>query len=114
MIYNLSTILLHAMKKSSQKPITIFQNKINKINKINNPNNFSINIDLENIKSMEIYNKYNSKPKFSILSENKKQNINKTDIIKTHIKKYRLCIIGFFCIFLASFSHSPSFHHFFE
>ena len=102
MIYNLSTILFNAMKNPNQKPLTIFQN--NPYKKFQ-PKKITIDIELANIKSMEIYNKFNTKSKFSILDKNQ-------DIIKTNVKKYKLCLIGCFYIFLASFRYLPSLSYF--
>ena len=113
MIYSLSTILFNAMKNNKDpKP-----NIINKMNSKKNPKNLSIDIELANIKSMELYNKFYIKPMFSILDKN--QNIIKPDVktdVKTNcnriVKKNGLYSIGCFCIFLASFSRLHHFSYF--
>lgn len=134
MIYNLSTILNETMKKAKEKakeksntiqiPNSFLQN-----NKIN-PHNLRIDIELANKKSLDLYNKLNSKPKFSILdlnqiinknknknedeseSENESENENKSEnkkdnqiIDKKQVNKNGLVIVGCFCLFLASFHY---------
>ena len=110
--YNLSTILNEAMKQTKQKTNTIqvphsfLENK-----KINN-HNLSIDIELANRKSLELYRKLNSKPKFIILDLNQDIDINKDksqnqEIDKKHvnINKKGILIVGCFCVFLASFHY---------
>jgi len=111
MIYNLTTILFNSMKNNKDpKPISFFQNKLNKPFQLKN---LSIDVELANIKSIELYNKFYIKPIFSILDKN--QNIIKTDVktnINKIVKKNGLYIIGCFCIFLASFSRLHHFSYF--
>jgi hypothetical protein len=107
MIYNLSTILNNTMKNTRKSniiylPNTLSQNTLSQNNKINT-HNLKIDIELANKKSLELYEKYNSKPKFSILDGNKNQDINKN--INKIINKNGLYIFGYFCIFLASFHY---------
>ena len=83
MVHNLSTILNNIMKNTRKS--------------IPNTQKIITDIELANKKSIELYKKYNSKPKFSILDGNK--NVNKI------VNKNGLFIIGYFCIFLASFHY---------
>ena len=72
--------------------------KMKKINK-------TVDIEFENKKSFDLYKKFNTKPKFSILD----QKININQIIKTtNNKKHGFCIVSCFCIFLASFPYFNS------
>ena len=102
------------MKKSKQKPIIIqVPNSFLEKNKINN-HNLTIDIELANRKSLELYSKLCAKPKFSILDANqetnqetsKNKNLNQ-EIDKKHgnINKKGILIIGCFCVFLASFHY---------
>jgi hypothetical protein len=117
--YNLSTILNEAMKQTKQtkqKPNVIqVPNSFFEKNKINN-HNLTIDIELANRKSLELYQKFNNKPKFSILDLNQNIDINKDinkdkpqnqEIDKKHgnINKKGILIIGCFCVFLASFHY---------
>jgi|688.fasta_scaffold41745_2 hypothetical protein len=113
--YNLSTILNEAMKQTKQTkqksnsiqvPNSFLENK-----KINN-HNLTIDIELANKKSLELYQKLNNKPKFSILDLNQDIDINKDkpqnqEIDKKHvnINKKGILIVGCFCVFLASFHY---------
>jgi hypothetical protein len=113
--YNLSTILNEAMKQTKQTkqksntiqvPNSFLENK-----KINN-HNLTIDIELANKKSLELYRKLNNKPKFSILDLNQDIDINKDkpqnqEIDKKHvnINKKGILIVGCFCVFLASFHY---------
>ena len=112
--YNLSTILNEAMKQTKQKPNIIqVPNSFLEKNKINN-HNLTIDIELANRKSLELYSKLSAKPKFSILDANqetnqetsKNKNLNQ-EIDKKHgnINKKGILIIGCFCVFLASFHY---------
>jgi len=85
MVHNLSTILNNIMKNTRKS--------------IPNTQKITTDIELANKKSIELYEKYNSKPKFSILDGNKNQDGTKI------INKNGLFIIGYFCIFLASFHY---------
>jgi hypothetical protein len=110
--YNLSTILNETMKQTKQKSNTIqIPNSFLENKKINN-HNLTIDIELANKKSLELYRKLNSKPKFSILDLN--QDINKDinkdkhqnqEIDKKGITKKGILIVGCFCVFLASFHY---------
>jgi len=110
--YNLSTILNEAMKQTKQKSNTIqVPNSFLENKKINN-HNLSIDIELANRKSLELYRKLNSKPKFIILDLNQDIDINKDksqnqEIDKKHvnINKKGILIVGCFCVFLASFHY---------
>jgi hypothetical protein len=86
MIYNLSTILRQTMNQTNQTnknkegdevrliPISFLENKI----KPKSPYNLTIDIELANRKSMELYKKYNTNAnqvsKFSILGPDKDPN----------------------------------------
>ena len=112
MIYNLSTILRETMKQTNNKnkenkevrqlPNSFLENKA----KIN-PYNLTIDIELANRKSMELYKKYNTSvsvvPKFSILDldKNPDKDLNK-DLIEHKPNKGVLTICGIcFFAFLA-------------
>ena len=113
MLYNLSTILYNKMKKKTNntdfQPYFLFEPK--KINTNIKTTNLTLDIEFENKKSLELYKKFNTNPKFRILdTSNQKININQ--IIKTtNNKKHGFCIISCFCIFLASFPYFPYFNY---
>ena len=97
MMYNFSTILYHRMKKTTSNLNYIFEPK--KTNTKIKTTNLTVDIEFENKKSLELYNKFNTKPKFSVLNTN-------TNTNEIFNKKQGFYIKNFIyiCIFLASFS----------
>ena len=109
MIYNLSTILHETMKQTNknkerdkvrQIPISFLENKV----KPKSPYNLTIDIELANRKSMELYKKYstnaNQASKFRILNLDKDLNkdLNKDSVVEHKPNKGVLTICGI-CVF---------------
>jgi hypothetical protein len=113
MIYNLSTILRQTMNQTNNKnkekdevrqiPNSFLENKA----KPKSPYNLTIDIELANRKSMELYKKYSTNanlvPKFSILSPDKDSNkaLVEHKPNKSILTICGICIFGFGFGFLA-------------
>ena len=85
------------MKKTNSNLNYIFEPK--KTNTTNTTNtNLTVDIDFENKKSIELYNKFNTKPRFiqKIILNQSLDKVNKI---------HGFCIFSCICIFLASFPY---------
>jgi hypothetical protein len=96
MFLSFTSILKNSLKQTNKSPVEIIYNK-----NVAKLSEYAFDMELANIKSCEIYEKYNKKkvPRFLLLNENENKNKNTNDISK--YKPIFLVISGF--IFLAYF-----------
>jgi len=90
MIYNFSTILRESMKQHKDfntilREMKLANNKGYKPCKLCKPHNLTIDIELANRKSIELYTKYNANtlpvPKFRILDLDQNSNSNSNEVL---------------------------------
>jgi hypothetical protein len=98
MFLSFTSILQNMLKQTNKSPTKIMYNKNANVSRLSK---IPFDMELANIKSCEIYEKYNKKkvPRFMLLNENENENENTNDISK--YKSIFLVISGF--IFLAYF-----------